>query len=108
MLSPPSTDQVRFVQQDNIWLSPEYGQDTCRITQTIYNPSDATRQLFFKESFRALRRFSPRVHWGKTFELQPDQVKEMYPHLEDFKRIRKQLDPENTFLNGLLERTFGF
>ena len=35
--------QVRFVQADDIWLSPEYNRDSCRITLSIYNPSEENR-----------------------------------------------------------------
>lgn len=99
---------MRFVRGDDVWLSPDYGRDTCRITLTIRNPSDSTRRKYFTEAFRALGRFSPRVHWGKAFELQPEQVKEMYPRFEDFKRVRAKMDPSGVFLTELFEQTFGF
>ena len=100
--------QVRFVRGDDAWLSPDYGRDTCRITLTIYNPSDATRRKYFTEVFRALGRFSPRLHWGKAFELQPGQVKGMYPRFEDFEKVRAEMDPSGVFLTELFEQTFGF
>ena len=36
--------QIRFVQADDIWLSPNYERNSCHITQTIYNPSEEHRQ----------------------------------------------------------------
>lgn len=104
-LPPP---QVRFVRADEAWLSPDHGRDTCRLTLTIYNPSDSARRRYFAEVFRALGPFSPRVHWGKAFDLQPRQVAEMYPRFEDFKRVRAEMDPHGVFLTELYEQTFGF
>lgn len=99
---------MRFVRGDDVWLSPDYGRDTCRITLTIYNPSDSNRRRYFTEVFRALGRFSPRLHWGKAFELRPRQVGEMYPRFEDFERVRAEMDPGGVFLTELFEQTFGF
>ena len=99
--------QVRFVGKDDIWLSPNYQRDSCHITQTIYNPSESKRQLYFNEFHNATRKFGARLHWGKDFNLIPTEIRSLYPKFGDFMRIRALLDPNGTFLNELMSRTFG-
>jgi len=96
------------VKGDDIWLSPNYGRDSCHITLMIYNPSVATKQHYFDEFFRAIERFQPRFHWGKYLNLTPNKVKEVYPRAPDFARIRAQMDPKGIFVNMLASEVFGF
>lgn len=99
--------QVRFVGKDDIWLSPNYQRDSCHITQTIYNPSESKRWLYFSGFHNATRKFGARLHWGKDFNLTPKEIRSLYPKFGDFMRIRALLDPNGTFLNELMSRTFG-
>ena len=99
--------QVRFVGKDDIWLSPNYQRDSCHITQTIYNPSESKRWLYFSGFHNATRKFGARLHWGKDFNLTPEEIRSLYPKFGDFMRIRALLDPNGTFLNELMSRTFG-
>ena len=100
--------QVRFVRGDDVWLSPDYHRDTCRITETIYNPSLETKDHFFNAIFNATRQFSPRLHWGKSFNFTPNDARSMYPMLGAFAKVRKQLDPRGIFLSNKLENSLGF
>ena len=99
---------MRFVQADDIWLSPNYERNSCHITICLYNARKAIRHTYFGEFYKATRKFGARVHWGKHFKLTPDEVKELYPKLEDFARARAELDPKGVFLNEFLQKTFGF
>ena len=100
--------QVRFVKADDIWLSPNFERDSCHITLTIVTPQKVVSEKYFSEVYHSLRRlgFEPRVHWGKEFNITPDELQSMYPKLKDFVAIRKELDPFGIFLNQLLARTF--
>ena len=93
---------------DDIWLSPDYGRDSCHITLMIYNPSLATKQYYFNEFLRVIERFQPRLHWGKYLNLTSERVREIYPKAGDFARIRAELDPEGIFVNKLASDVFGF
>ena len=66
------------------------------------------RLLYFYESYKALKKFSPRVHWGKVFQVSPAEAKAMYPRFQDFARVRAQMDPKRIFLNEQLAETFDF
>ena len=67
-----------------------------------------SRLLYFYESYKALKKLSVRVHWGKAFQMSPAEVKAVYPKFEDFAKIQTLLDPKGIFLNELLRQTFGF
>ncbi len=99
---------MRFVQADNIWLSPDYQRDSCHITLCLYNTRKEVRELYFKEVYKATKKFGARLHWGKYFELSPDEVKTLYPKLSDFAKVRAALDPGGVFLNEVLQKTFDF
>ena len=103
-----SSQQVRFVKADDIWLSPAYQRDTCHVTLMIYNPSSSNMHHYFDGYYNAIRRFHPRVHWGKYFKLTNNEVANLYPRLHDFARVRAQLDPKKLLMNDLLANLFEF
>lgn len=63
------------------------------------------RELYFYGLFRALHRYKPRVHWGKEFSINLEDVQSMYPKLTNFLAIREQMDPHRIFVNDLLAKT---
>lgn len=57
---------------------------------------------------RAITRlYRGRLHWGKYFPLRRDEIEELYPHLESFRRICRQLDPEGRFHNEFTKKILG-
>ena len=52
---------------------------------------------FLTRSMAAL--FAARPHWGKLNYLQPDQVRELYPHFEVFQQCSQTFDPDGYFQN---------
>ncbi len=97
------------MRSDDIWLSPSYQRDGCYLTLMLYNPSDKTVSSYFSAFYQELVRknFTPRVHFGKYFDLEPHQLYDAYPRLPEFLKIRQELDPSGLFLNQLMRTTFG-
>ena len=97
---------------DDIWLSPNYLQDSCHITVTLYNPSFETTDRYFRKLLTAVSRqlgVAPRLHWGKYMSgVGVREMENMYPRLPDFARIRRQMDPHNLFMNHALREIFEF
>lgn len=66
------------------------------------------RQGFFRFagfiSRAMVRLFAARPHWGKVCPLQPADVLELYPNLEQFQAICKRFDPESRFANSWIRR----
>ena len=100
--------QVRYVKADDIWLSPNYQRESCHMTFLIYNPTLETMAYYFDLLYNATRQFNPRLHWGKYMSVGREEVEQMYPRLQDFARIRAEMDPNGIFLNDILTTTFGF
>ena len=102
--------QIRYVKKDDIFLSHDFERDSCHITILLYNPPpDAMHEYFLSVCESLLSQFSARPHWGKySCGLGQSQVERIYPKLEDFARIRSEMDPKDIFVNKPLARLFGF
>jgi len=53
-----------------------------------------------------LRSYGGRPHWGKMHFLTGDDVTAIYPRVNDFRKIRRELDPEGIFLSEHLSPYF--
>ena len=89
-------------------MSNNYQRDSCHITLMFYNPSKYYWNLYSYEFYRATVALGGRPHWGKHFNMTFSEVKTLYPDLDKFLEVRKQLDPNGLFLNSLMRDTFGF
>ena len=96
--------EVRFVQADDIWLSPFYQRDCCSIAVHRYFEED------YKPYFRTIepifRKYEGRPHWGKLNTLQQQDFRQIYPHWDDFAAVRREVDPQGRFLNPYLATLF--
>jgi xylitol oxidase len=95
------TSEVRAVAADDLWLSPQSGQDTCSFHFTwVVDTTLADAAARVVE--QTLTPFAPRPHWGKHFTL---DVRDRYPRLPDFEALRHRLDPDGVFTGPWYERT---
>jgi FAD/FMN-containing dehydrogenase len=96
--------ECRFVHADDIWLSPAYQRASSYIAVPMY------RGMEYKEYFRHIeeifRRYQGRPHWGKIHMQTAESLSHLYPHWNDFRRIRASLDPHGVFLNSYLRELF--
>ena len=101
--------QIRWVEGDDVWLSPDYMMNpgTCAITLTIYGPRE-TVNSYFKAAYEATKDFNPRFHWGKHMPVGPEELELVYEKFMEFGDLRKTLDPKGIFLNKYLKEKFGF
>lgn len=97
---------VRFIKQDDAWLSYAYGEDTvtigcvCRVSDKAddYEAFDTVEELFLK--------YGGRPHWAKRFKAKKDTLSQLYPKFNDFVALRQQMDPKGKFLNDYLSTLF--
>lgn len=96
--------EVRFVQQDDIWLSPAYGR------QSAYIAAHQFKGMEYKGYFAALEEifvhYSGRPHWGKMNTRTGSFFAETYPCWSPFNDIRRKLDPKGMMLNDYLKGVF--
>jgi FAD/FMN-containing dehydrogenase len=96
--------EVRTVGPDDAHLSPNYKTATTVISVSGMPGTDYSDYLRSVDSL--LREFSARVHWGKLHFLEPERLRALYPEADEFIRVRRELDPEGTFLNDHLRPLF--
>ena len=96
--------EVRFVKQDDIWLSPFYQRDCISIAVHRYFNEDY--RPYFKAIEPIFRKYGGRPHWGKLNTLNRQDLAALYPRWEAFEEVRRQLDPNGKFLNPYLRSLF--
>ncbi len=97
--------EYRYVKGDDIWLSQFQGRDSCSISVHQYYEQDY--HAYFDRIERIFWKYDGRPHWGKLHQLNHRQLRELYPHWQDFQEVRASLDPQGKFLNGHLETLLG-
>src|SRR5699024_10591874 len=80
--------ECRFVQQDDIWLSPSYKRNSAYIALHMY------KGMEFNDYFLAMeevfQKYEGRAHWGKMHSMTYDDLNKVYPKLNDFLHIRQK------------------
>ncbi|SDH62346.1 FAD-linked oxidoreductase [Lentzea fradiae] len=97
--------EVRVAQADDIWLSTANGRDTAYIS--MHQALGMPYKAFFDAYARIAASVGGRPHWGKMHDLTATELRPLYPHFDDFLRVRDEVDPGRTFGNAYLERVLG-
>ena len=97
--------EYRTVAADDVWMSPFYGRESATIAVHQYHRVDTGR--LFEACEAVFRRHQGRPHWGKRHTRDAGELAQLYPKFEDFRAIRRRLDPHGKFLNAHLRAMFG-
>jgi FAD-linked oxidoreductase len=97
--------EARFIKEDDIWLSPFSGRPSCSIA--VHVPNDEAYQPYFAAVEPIYHAVGGRPHWGKLHTLTAKELAPLYPHWEDFKRVRLALDPQGKFMTPYLQSLLG-
>ncbi|QDG53529.1 FAD-binding protein [Persicimonas caeni] len=97
--------EVRFVAADDIWLSPAYGRESCQLG--AYIGETPQWRSYFEGVEQIAWRMGARPHWGKTFFAGAEQMREVFPHFDDFLEVRERIDPDRVFSNAFTRRVLG-
>jgi xylitol oxidase len=104
MLAPVvQITEIRTVAPDELWLSPSYRRDTVAFHFTWINDGAAVEPVLARVA-EGLAPLHARPHWGKLFVTAPRILRELYPRLDDFRRLTGRYDPAGKFRNDLLDR----
>lgn len=98
--------EIRFTDADDIYLSHAQGRRTCYIGLIQFRPfSRNTRyRSLFRKFEGIMRRYAGRPHWAKAHTCGLDELRRLYPSMDDFLRIRKSVDPDGVLLNPYTRR----
>jgi FAD/FMN-containing dehydrogenase len=97
--------EYRFTAGDPAWMSPFHHQDS--ITLSVSGGPGIDYWDFLRDTDTILRRYKSRPHWGKMHFLDTEDVTQLYPRAEDFRALRRRLDPRGRFLNDHLRMLLG-
>ncbi|MEE9409029.1 MAG: D-arabinono-1,4-lactone oxidase [Polaribacter sp.] len=97
---------IRFVYKDKSWLSYAYKQDTVTTGCVSRNAATADTYEAFKSIEKIFLKHGGKPHWAKRFVAKDIELSKVYDKWEDFKALRRELDPTNKFLNPYLTEIF--
>ncbi len=98
--------EIRAVAADDLWLSPAFGADVLGIHFT-WLPDTTGVMSALEVLEEQLAPFDARPHWGKVFAMPPARLQALYPRLNDFRALRREIDPSNVFGNDLVDTYAG-
>jgi xylitol oxidase len=91
--------EIRTIAADELWLSPQYRQDTVALHFTWRpDPAGVSDALGHVEA--ALAPFRPRAHWGKVFHA---GAADTYERLPAFLALLDRFDPRGAFRNAWVD-----
>ncbi|WVR06534.1 hypothetical protein IAU60_003565 [Kwoniella sp. DSM 27419] len=88
--------EIRWTAEDDIYLSPSYGRETCWIGVVTYRPYGlAVPYRKFHEKFASiLASHGGRPHWAKQHSLRPKELEALYPKFSEFRAVLDRVDPD--------------
>jgi L-gulonolactone oxidase len=96
--------EFRYVQGDDIPLSPAHGED--RVFIAVHKYHEKPYADFFAAAEEIFRSYDGRPHWGKHHTRTADDLATLYPRWGDFQKVRHNLDPDGVFLNEYVAAIF--
>ncbi|HVU20606.1 MAG TPA: D-arabinono-1,4-lactone oxidase [Rhizomicrobium sp.] len=96
--------EYRTVAADDVWMSPFYGRESATIAVHQYHRVDTGKLFGACETI--FRENEGRPHWGKRHTRTAEELAALYPRFDEFRAMRRRLDPEGKFLNSYLRRMF--
>jgi xylitol oxidase len=93
--------EIRSIAADQLWMSPCYQQQSIAIHFTLKQDVDGVSKLLPRIE-QALAPFGPKPHWGKLFTIDPKTLQSRYPRIEEFRALRKEMDPEEKLINEFI------
>lgn len=97
--------ELRFIKADDAWLSPFYQRDAVSISVHQYHKQPYGELFGLAESI--FSRYGGRPHWGKLHDLKATDLTRLYPRFDDYRALRRRLDPKGKLLNTHLKGIFG-
>ncbi len=102
--------EVRFVDADDLWLSPAYGRKVCYVGIIAYRPLglETDYKPFFADFEVLAKAHGGRPHWAKPHGMTAADMRASYPRFDDVLRLRDRMDPvPRVFANELVEQALG-
>lgn len=96
--------EYRFTAGDEAWMSPFHRQES--VTVSVSGEPGKDYWDYLRAVDKILRGYGARPHWGKMHFLTGEDVTAIYPRANDFRALRRKLDPQGFYLNDHLSQLF--
>ncbi len=83
-------------------LSPTQGAES--VTISVHQAANLPWEAFFRDAEAIFLAGGGRPHWGKLHFLDAADIARRYPTLDEFRAVRRALDPNGAFVNDHLRR----
>ncbi|KAK4051506.1 D-arabinono-1,4-lactone oxidase [Microbotryomycetes sp. JL221] len=98
--------EIRFTEEDDIWLSPTYKMRATYIGAVQYRPFNlpVPYKTLFKNFEAVLLSHQGRPHWAKSHTCSRTFLSQTYDKFEDFLKVRQRVDPQDVLVNEYVRR----
>jgi FAD/FMN-containing dehydrogenase len=96
--------EMRFVAPDDGWISANYKR--ANIVLSVSGGPGTNYWPYLKATDALFSQFDARPHWGKLHFMTPERMQATFPRYDDFKKLRREFDPDGIFLNPHLQALF--
>ena len=93
--------EYRYVSRDDTWLGMSAG-DEDHAAISIHRMATEDHRSYFDAIEPIFWKYEGRPHWGKIHSLGHAELTRLYPRFEDFRDVRRALDPDGRLLNDHL------
>jgi FAD/FMN-containing dehydrogenase len=97
--------EYRTLKADDICLSTAQGRET--VTISAHQAAELPYEAFFRDCEAIFRNHHGRPHWAKLHWHTGKELQNLYPEWDLFAKVREDVDPHGTFLNGYLRELVG-
>ena len=99
------TVEILGSKESPFWLSPGYGQDCIRLNFLRFASGAGSPVDFYYQYYQLFKKHEIpfRFHLGKSLpgkeiKMWANYIRDSYPKMNDFEKLRKSMDPHNLFL----------
>lgn len=98
--------EYRYVRRDDTWIGMSAG-DHDHAAISVHRMAGADFRPLFDLVEPIFWKYGGRPHWGKIHSLGANELRALYPRFDDFRALRRELDPTGRMLNPHLRKIFG-
>ena len=96
--------ECRPVKADDSYLSAYSERDGYALS--VSGPLEEATWQMLRDVDAIFDRYDGRPHWGKHHFMSRGRIEKLFPRYEDFRRLRREIDPNGIFLNDHLRALF--
>lgn len=89
--------ETRWTHADDAYISPFYGDD--KVSLSVSGAPGTDYLPYLQAVDELLQGYDATVHWGKIHFMSRGRLERLFPELDSFLAVRRELDPNGTFLN---------